>query len=384
MKPWGSARTRRRAAVGAGFLLAGAVAVALGPGDTSAAHAKTVTATCADARSDAATLNAAISGSKAGDQILISGTCLLTAPVTLLGDRSYEGGSRTGTVLRQASGANLPYLLASDTYVHNDSYTGDPVTVHQLTIDCNGSHNSAATDGLVLHSWQTTAEDLQIENCGGSGILVANATPNGTTLTGTEVNGMIQDNFISNSGVSGVYVSDSGNAVTDWHVDDNYIAGSGQDGIHLQNAAGWYVDGNHLYGIGGSAIYASRTFATSIQNNYIEDFGGNGGTTTRYGIDAIAQGGPSSTIAANRVFMFTHEKSGTHYRYIAVSQVNYGTGRVTVTGNSIVGAGTAADTGFWFNAGSDVKLTVTSAGNAVTAVGKARATGTGVTISAGI
>src|SRR5579875_1265963 len=150
MKLWNFTRIHRRTAGGAGLLLAAAVAVALAPGDMSAAHAKTVPATCADTRTDAATLNSAIASSKPGDQILISGTCLLTAPITLEGDRSYLGGSRTGTVLQQAKGANLPYLLASDTYVGNDSYTGDPVSVHQLTIDCNSSHNTAATDGLVL------------------------------------------------------------------------------------------------------------------------------------------------------------------------------------------------------------------------------------------
>jgi hypothetical protein len=384
MKSFRHAGRPRRAATGAALLLAAALGAALGPWAASTASAKTITATCAGNSTDAATLNAAISGSSAGDQIMISGSCLLTAPVTLIGDRSYEGGSRTGTVLQQAAGANLPYLLASDTYVGNDSYTGDPFTIHQLTIDCNGSHNTAATNGLVLHSWQTTAEDLQIENCGGSGIVVASATPNGTTLTKTQVNGVIQDNYITGSGTSGVYVQDGGNVVTDWHLDDNYIAGSGQDAIHLQNAAGWYIDGNHLYGNGGDAIYANRIFATSIQNNYIEDFGGNGGSTTWYGISATAQGGPSSTISGNRVFMFPAEKSGTSYRYIAVTQVNYGTGAVTLTGNSIVGAGSSADTGFYFNAGSGVTLNVTSAGNAVASVGTARATGTGVTLSAGI
>jgi hypothetical protein len=358
--------------------------VALGPASIPAANAKTITATCADNSTDAATLNSAISGSGAGDQILISGTCLLTAPITLLGNRSYEGGSRTGTVLQQASGANLPYLLASDTYVSNANYTGLPFTIHQLTIDCNSQHNTAATNGLVLHSWQTTAQDLQILNCGGSGILVANATPNGTTLANGEVNGVIKDDYIDNSGVSGVYVSDSGSGVTDWRLDDNAIADSGQDGIHLQNAAGWYIDGNHLYGDGGNGIYASRIFSTSIQNNYIEDFGDNGGSTTYYGITATAQGGPTSTITGNRVFMFPGDKSGSSYRYIGVTQVNYGTGAVTVTGNSIIGAASSADTGFYFNAGSGVTLSVTSGGNSVASVGTARTTGTGVTISAGI
>ena len=379
-------RSKKLMAGGAAFglLLAGALVIATGSWSTPQANAQTVTTRCVNAKSDAATLNTAISNSKAGDQILISGQCLLTSPVTLLGDRSYMGGSRTGTVLKQASGANLPYLLASDTYIGNDDYTGDPFSIHQLTINCNGGHNTAATDGLVIHSWQTQATDLQVEGCHGSGIVVTNTTPNGTALTGTEVNGSISGNFIQNSGESGVYVQDSGNTATDWHLDDNYIASSGQDAIHLDNAAGWYIDGNHLYGDGNTGIYANRLFGTSITNNYIEDFGGAGGKTTWYGIDGTVQGDAASTIAGNRVFMFPAEKSGTSYRYVALTQVNYGTGYVTVTGNDIRGAGTPADTGFYYNAGSGVTLNVTSAGNSVSSVGTIRATGTGVTLSAGI
>jgi putative cofactor-binding repeat protein len=361
-----------------------ALAIALGPWSAQNASAQTITATCGDKSTDAATLNAAIAGSHAGDQIIISGQCLLTAPITLLGDRSYQGGSRTGTVLAQANSANLPYLLASDSYVSNSSTTGLPFTIHQLTIDCNSSNNTAATNGLVIHSWQTQAEDLLVENCRGSGIVVTNTTPNGTTLTNTQVNGVISNDFIENSGQYGVYVQDSGNTVTDWRLTDNYIAGSGQDAIHLENAAGWYVDANHLYGDGGTAIYANRLFGTSISNNYIEDFGGAGGSTTWYGIDGTVQGDAASTITGNRVFMFPAEKAGTSYRYIAITQVNYGSGDVTVTGNTIRGAGKTADTGFYYNAGSGVTLEVTSSGNAVVSVGTTRAMGTGVTLSAGI
>jgi len=96
-----------------------------------------------------------------------------------------------------------------------------------------------------------------------------------------------------------------------------------------------------------------------------------GGNTTWYGIDGTVQGDAASTIAGNRVFMF-------------LTQVNYGSGYVSVTGNDIRGAGSAADTGFYFNAGSGHTLTVTSSGNLVTSVGTARALGTGVTISAGM
>ena len=98
-----------------------------------------------------------------------------------------------------------------------------------------------------------------------------------------------------------------------------------------------------------------------------------GGNTTWYGIDGTVQGDAASTIAGNRVFMFDSEAAGTKFDYIALTQVNYGSGYVSVTGNDIRGAGSAADTGFYFNAGSGHTLTVTSSGNLVTSVGTARA-----------
>jgi hypothetical protein len=288
-------------------------------------------------------------------------------------------------VLQQANGANLRYLLASDTYAGNKSYTGDPFEIQQLTIDCDGARNTAAaTDGLVIHSWQTKAEDLDVLNCRGDGILVTNTTPNGTTLASTQVNGVISDDYIENSGQSGVYVNDSGNSVTDWHLTNNFIAGSGRAAIHLDNAAGWYIDGNHLYGDGGDGIYANRLFGTSIASNYIEDFGRAGGSTAWYGIEATVQGGSASTITGNRVFMYQPERPGSRYVYIAITRVNYGTGYVTVADNDIVGRGTAADLGFSYSAGTRTALRVTSVGNLAGEVTGVRFTGAGVTLSAGI
>ena len=127
-------RFLKNASIVFSLLLLAAFAIALSPWSAQHASAQIITATCADNGTDSATLNAAITGSHAGDQIIISGQCLLTAPITLLGNRSYMGGSRTGTVLQQANSANLPYLLASDSYVSNSSTTGLPFTIHQLTV----------------------------------------------------------------------------------------------------------------------------------------------------------------------------------------------------------------------------------------------------------
>ena len=330
-------------------------------------------ATCANSTSDAETINSAIAGSNVGDEIVIQGQCLVNRTIKLLGDRSYRGESRTGTVLKQAAGADLDAILASDSYLDNDPKTGKPVSVRQLTLDGNRANNTAPTAGFIVRSWQTVIEDLQISSMGGNGIWFRNESANGTRLTNTSVNGQIVGNFITDSGGHGVFVDDPGNSLTDWNLSGNWIAGSGKDGIHLDNAAGWVVRNNHVYGVPGNAIYANRLWGTSITDNYVEDFGGTSETGTWYGIEATVQGGVASTISDNKVFNINGESNPeSTYRYIGISKVNYGTGIVSVTGNAIRGGSSPQGTGLYYARGSGDRLMVSSTGNIVADIGKIR------------
>ncbi|OGV69855.1 MAG: hypothetical protein A3K19_29015 [Lentisphaerae bacterium RIFOXYB12_FULL_65_16] len=310
---------------------------------------------------------------------------MINQTIRLLGRRAYRGESRTGTVLKQADGANLVALVASAGFLDNTDYTGTPVAVRHLTLDGNKANNAqAATAGLVLRSWLSVVEDLHITGMGGDGLRLTNRSANGTGLKNSQVNGRISDNFIENSGRHGVFVEDTGNSVTDWTLSDNWIASSGVDGIHMDNAAGWVVERNHIYGVPQHAIYAHRCFATSICDNYIEGFGETKQAGTWCGIHAIVQGGAASTIGNNRIFNFGGEKEpDSIYRYLAVS-VKYGTGVVTVTGNAIRGAGTPRGTGLYYTAAEGLRLTVVSTGNAVEGVNTPRFVDARVTVTTGL
>lgn len=336
-------------------------------GGSVPAEAAQVTATCNGTNADAATIQNAINASAQGDEITIAGKCLINATIELLGDRTYQGQSRTGTVLTQTSGANLPAILASDSWVTNSTTTGLPIVLRDLTIDGNKKVNPTAGDAVVIRSWDTTIEDIEVLNSNSDGIKVTNKSQNGTALTNTQVNGTIRNVYISASGADGVRVEDSGNAVTDWNLLDSRISGSGGTAINMDNAAGWVVERNHLYGNGAAGISASRLFATSISDNYIEDF-------NTSGITATVQGDAASVIMGNRIFQF----SGTGTTFLGITQVNYGTGELAVTGNVIRGSGTG--TGLSYQRGSN-QLTVTSTGNLVQNVTTPRSVGTGVTIA---
>lgn len=354
--------------------------VAVAPAEIAA---KQVDVRCSNSATDARKINAAIADSQVGDEIVIDGPCLINRVIKLVGNRSYRGQSRTGTVLAQADGANLKALLASDSYLDNAKTTGNPVAVRHLTLDGNKANNTARTAGMVLRSWQTVVEDVQILQTGGDGIRLTNPSADGTELTNTQVNGQIVGNFVEHAGRHGIAVDDPGNAVTDWNLTENWIGFSGVDGIHLENAAGWVVERNHVYGVPETAIFAHRLYGTSISDNYVEGFGESGTAGNWYGINATVQGKAASTIANNRVFNFAGEATeGSTYRYIALSSVNYDSGLCSVTGNVVRGANTPAGTGLYYDGGENL-LTVVSSGNAIVDVQTPIFVGATVTVDAG-
>lgn len=318
--------------------------------------------TCADTASDADRLQHAIDASPARAVIEISGTCLLTHSIILLANRTYTGDGRTATVLRQD--APMPYVMASAGFVRNGATTGAPITIEQITVSCSGQ---GRTDGIVVLNWQVDVQQADVTNCGGSGIVDTSQTANGSTIRNTSVNSRFSDNFIIGSRVYGFEVIDNGNAVTDGYLTNNQIASSGQAAVAMQNAAGWNISGNHLYNDAGNGIMAGRLFGTTISGNFIEDFASRQSSGTWYGIAGSAQNGDGSTIFGNSVFNDLGERGGATHVYIAILKTNSGTGRVSVTGNVIGGAG-PTDVGLSFEAGAN-HLVVASSGNAITGVG---------------
>jgi hypothetical protein len=321
---------------------------------------------------DSRLISLAVRNSAEGDEIVFDGTCLVTETIPLLGNRSYRGRSRTGTVIQQADGANLPAIFASDSYLENRPDTGSGVALRTMTIKANSATNPDAGDAVVLRSWQTFVEDVQISNAARHAIRLTNLSADGTPLTtSTQVNGRIAQNQINRSGGSGVYVEDTGNAVTDWQLEDNYIAGTGGDGIAMDNAAGWMINGNHIYTVGGDhALYAHRLWGSSISDNYIEDFG-------TIGVVATVQGGSASTITNNRIFT----KAGRGGTFLQVLG-NYGNAKAAITGNTIRGRGLGI--GLDYQRGDADSLEVTSTGNLVTEVEVERQVGEGVIVSDGV
>ncbi|MER6944336.1 right-handed parallel beta-helix repeat-containing protein [Nonomuraea sp. NPDC000554] len=365
---------------------------------TGARRGGKVEAVCANDSGDAKTLQEAIDSSGEGDEIVFKGPCLIDATITLLDHRTYRGVSKAGATIKQADGANLPAMLASESWAANRPYGSETVRIEQLTLDGNRDHNTG-TVGLMLRSWNSRVEDVDILGAPSDGIRVSNPSKNGTPLKNTMVNSIISDVYIEGSGGAGVRVLDPGNSVTDWVLERSWIADSGTSAVELDNAAGWTLNGLHVYGVRRNAIDAHRCFGTSIVNNYVEDFGGEGSAgRTYYGIRCDLQGEAASVVSDNKIHNFPplgaaaragqpkalgqharpSKRSRTDYVYLALDQVNYGVGHAAVTGNTILGHGTGRETGILYGKGQGRGMSVTSTGNLVDSVGVPRAAGRGV------
>lgn len=363
-------------------------------GDTPPAAAATYQVECPSTTPDhTAYLAAELGKAERGDEVVIKGVCVTRATAWLRDGVTYRGDGRDGAVIKQAAGANLPALVATDSWASTgedaENGTNANVTVRSLTIDANAAANPGApTAGLVVRAWDSRIYDVAIYNAGGDGIRVTTVTSDGTALTGghTMVNSIIADSYVEGSGRDGIGVEDPGNAATDWIVERNWIAMSGRNAIGSENAAGWQIRDNHVYGVGAGAIDLHRCYNTGVHDNYIEDFGGLGGGE-RFGIRCDLQGDVPSTIAGNKINQFRDPehpmKPGTYFA-IGVDGVNYGKGYVTVTGNAIVGtAGTiGTETGLLYRGGS--ALTVVSTGNLVTGNDTALSKDGGVVVTAGV
>jgi hypothetical protein len=349
------------------------------------AYAARVAATCTGGTSDSATIQAAINASLPGDAIVIKGPCTITATIKLLDNRTYRGDSRTGTVLTQAAGANLPAMLASDSWVNNSTVAATGEQIEDLTLDGDGKQNTG-TVPLMLRAWDSRVYDVEIDDAPGNGIELDSLSQNLTHLASTSnlVNSIISDVFVQNSGGDGIADVDPDNHATDWVLERSWIAYSGGAGVDLANAAGWQIRDLHIYGSQLSAINADRCYGTGINDNYIEDFGAEGNAgSTYYGIRCTVQGDVANVVSGNKINHLTALPAAGTYVYLALDGVNYGTGRVAVTGNAIVGKGTARETGLSYAKGS-YSLDVVSTGNLVDNVGTQRSVQTGVTVSAGV
>lgn len=325
-----------------------------------------VAVACSNSGKDSGKLNHAINTSDAGDEILISGTCDLTSPVVIVGQRSYVGSTPNGTILR--SDATLPFMVANASYANNETTPGQGFTISDLTIDCNGGDR-----GLVVRASQVEVRHVQVKNCANVGVEDTDLDAAGTP----EIGGDSEDDVFTDLRIDNCnygFVA-SGTHVTDDVISDSWIDNSKHPAIAIDNATGWVIDGNHTLSDSGDGIAVTRMYETRLTDNHIEDFALLGSSAA--GIDATSERGGASEISGNEVFNTSSEGNGT----FIIVRLGAGHATVAVTDNVIQGR--HVGTGLHFVASAGASLGIVSSGNVVTNVGTTLVKTSGVTITSG-
>ncbi|GCE15937.1 glycosyl hydrolase family 28-related protein [Tengunoibacter tsumagoiensis] len=280
-----------------------------------------------------------------------AGVYQLTSTIALKFGQRYVGANNStgpnGTIMKQASGANLPALFASFEYLSNSPYTAEAITIEHMSFDGNSYKNSTrvqwkdephstsnaygVNNGIILMGYRSTIRQCFVFNVSGCGIIVASMSQNGSGLTNTSVENRIEDCIIEGFGYYGLLVSGATGSCTDGYIRDCIVDGdsgsalySGSDCIRLNNGAGWFLAGNHVYGGAENGIQVYQAFATTLLENEVDGYGNGPAfpfTSSPYyytGIGVTCNSGVRGTVLTSNV-IYCSENQNVHYQHLCLS-----------------------------------------------------------------
>lgn len=275
---------------------------------------------------DTAAIQAAINASLSDSMVLFpTGTYLISSTITLKSRRKYAGTHYGGgSTIKQKDGANIANaLLASDAWVNNNTFTGNPIWIEGMAIDGNKANNGLSTAvGIMLMNWLSTIRSCYVTNTPSDGIRITDQNSAGSGIVNTQVENRIESCKITAPGGNGIWVTDlAGNRNTDGFIRDCLFDTPTGFGIKIDRAAGWLITGNHVYSAGGSGISCDNAYATRIVNNYVEGFGltFNAGNPFIAGIYTAPGGTRGVTVMGNQVYQGSDPGNGNTFHYISVS-----------------------------------------------------------------
>ena len=212
----------------------------------------------------------------------------INATLVVPGFGSLAGAGEYATYIKMAANANLAAMVINDAYLYNSGtpYSGNPVTISDLTLDGNKAANSSAGDGIILLSYRSLVRDVYLTGIKGNGLTFSDTNLTGTVIANSAVENRAVRVTIDNPGNRGVWVKDTG---TSGKVTDGYLTGcivnspGGDFAIRVERSAGWFISHNHVYGCSQGGIYLDQFWDTFLHDNEVDGFGSNGGTNTYSG-----------------------------------------------------------------------------------------------------
>lgn len=321
---------------------------------------------------DTAAIQAALNACPEGGAVVHpGGTAIISAPLVMKDRTCFRGEHFTGATIKLKNNSPaVRCLVTTEAWTSGQTFVGLYVKVQNLYLDGNIANNAGSTtDGIVTMNWKTSVEHVEVWNCGGNGIRLTNVNSAGGMLSNTNNENRIERCTVTGNRNHGIFIEDTGNALTDGFLIDNVSYGNWEDQIHINNAAGWLIAGNHTYNgssIGKNGLFLDKCFATRIVGNYIDGFGAATDTGTYYGMWAQVSGGTSRGTAISGNTITSNESvSGSTYRHLAITTPASAVANITLSGNIINGANGPLGVGLYAAAGSGGTLNIQDAGNRI-------------------
>jgi hypothetical protein len=326
----------QRAGVGGvGAVVAQPAIVAAAPSSAEAATTSSVVyvpAPTGDPATDTTNIQSTIDGSPIGSRIVFAPMgggqgYVVNATIALAELRFYQGANKEVTVIRAASGTNLPAVMATAAWLAAPSSgayaTGRQLTIESLTIDGNLAGNPTGSGhGLVLMNYRATVRDLVVSNTPGSGIVLSDRGIRSAVVASEScVENRLYDCTILYPGQYGVWVVDTAlsGRVTDGYIENCVVVGPAVQGMRIERAAGWFIHDNHVYGCARDGIYLDQFWGTFFYDNEVDHYGQDGAKApgTFYGIRVNrVLGGRPGAIHNCQVNAIENRGSSYYYYYI--------------------------------------------------------------------
>lgn len=258
---------------------------------------------------DDAAVDAFIQGSSRGDTLVFEGTILVSATVRLAPGRRYvssgPGAGKQGGTIRQANGANLPAVVASQAWYDNAPSADDPIDLEFLNVDGNKANNVGATTiGIALMSYTSSIDRCYVTGAPGDGILISDRNRAGTLITNKMLEIRVTRSTVYAPGRKGIVGLDTNSAgkITDGYCSQNIVAFAATTAIDIQRSAGWFITNNHVYASGEHGINLGDLWCTYVLGNEVDGFGASATLGTYFGLNMdVHLIGRPSVIATNTV-----------------------------------------------------------------------------------
>lgn len=329
-------------------ITAGANAVQKG---TLAFNVKDYGATGNGTTDDTAAIQTAINASSQGSRVYFPpGTYIVSDTINMKKSRYYFGADRELSTIKQANGANLDAVMASEGWLSSSATTSDnPIHISHLGINGNKANQTGGSGhGLAVITFWCQIEHLEIINTRGNGLHLTSARRDGVEISGTSVEAHIEHIDVRFADGYGIRVFDPTatiQSVTDGWLIDCIIQVALSDGIRVDCSAGWLVQGCHVYGARKNGIHMGRADSTRVIGNYIETWGA---STTVDTYAAIAMGDGVSTyigganpsiVNANTMFYGSGAAGGTSIFGIRTRTSNGTASHLVITSNAMYSNG---------------------------------------------